>query len=334
MFRIGGFMRRALVVGIDHYNRLPLASCVHDAERVGNLLERHDNGDKNFGLRRMLSSEQDITRSGLLTAVKDLFDYSADVALLYFAGHCALDRNTTTGHLITPDCEDTSHGVSLGEIVALASRREIGVKASVIILDCCNSGAIAEIDRTASATLAQGMTILTSCDRDQRAGSKNRNGVFTEIMIDALEGGAADIRGAITPSAIYTHIDQSLGEWDMQRPVYKANVREFITLRQVAPRVSDDTLRALAEWFPTVDHVYSLDPSYEPDIRPGMENDYPPDVREANQAIFAQLQRCNRAGLIDPVGVPHLYHAAMEAKGCRLTKLGAHYWRLAMKKAF
>ena len=34
-------------------------------------------------------------------------------------------------------------------------------------------------------------------------------------------------------------------------------------------------------------------------------------------------------GLIVPVDEEHMYYAAMNSKSCRLTALGAQYWRLA-----
>ena len=53
----------------------------------------------------------------------------------------------------------------------------------------------------------------------------------------------------------------------------------------------------------------------------------PPDQK--NTAIFAILQKFNRLNLVVPVGAPHMWHAAMENKSCKLTTLGEHYRRLA-----
>jgi hypothetical protein len=35
----------------------------------------------------------------------------------------------------------------------------------------------------------------------------------------------------------------------------------------------------------------------------------------------------NRVGLVAPVGEEHMYYAAMNSKSCKLTTLGAQYWR-------
>jgi hypothetical protein len=148
------------------------------------------------------------------------------------------------------------------------------------------------------------------------------------MLANALEGSAADVRGKITPAAVYSHIDQSLGAWH-QRPIYKANVRDFLILREVKPRVDDEILERLVEWFPDPEHVYPLNPSFEPNISPGTEDDYPTEVREKNQPIFEALQLCNRAGLVEPVGERHMYYSAVNKKSCQLTYLGRYYWQLA-----
>jgi hypothetical protein len=55
----------------------------------------------------------------------------------------------------------------------------------------------------------------------------------------------------------------------------------------------------------------------------------PPDPE--NTRTFAILQRYNRLNLLVPVGVQHMWNAAMESKACRLTALGEHYRRLVEK---
>jgi len=34
------------------------------------------------------------------------------------------------------------------------------------------------------------------------------------------------------------------------------------------------------------------------------------------------------AGLVEPIGEEHMYHAAVRSKACGLTTLGKYYWRL------
>ena len=111
--------------------------------------------------------------------------------------------------------------------------------------------------------------------------------------------------------------------------MYKANVRSFISLRQVAPRISDAVLRRLPEYFPSAAHIFPLDPSYEPDRQniPEHLRGLPADPE--HERVFKDLQLCNRHGLVVPVGAEHMYYAAINSTGCRLTASGAHYRKLA-----
>ena len=325
-------MKRALVIGIDHYEENGLANCEQDAQKMTALLERNSDGSKNFDVNSILSDgAEPINRARMMQGIKALFATPAEMALLYFAGHGVFDQDTSAGTLIAQNGEEDGIGVAMGDIIALASAAWPSIKTTVIILDCCNSGAAGDLQGSDRALLGQGMTILTSSDRSGEAHSEIGGGVFTSIMLDALEGAAADIRGNITPAAVYTHVDQSLGSW-AQRPIYKANVREFVSLRQVEPKIPDTILRKLPEWFPEPDAIFPLNPSFEPDIKEGDEDDYSQEERAINQKIFAELQLCNRYGLIQPVDAEHMYFAAMNSNGCHLSILGKHYYRLAQER--
>ena len=41
----------------------------------------------------------------------------------------------------------------------------------------------------------------------------NGHGVFINLLIESLNGGASDILGNITPGSVYAYIDQVLGAW-------------------------------------------------------------------------------------------------------------------------
>lgn len=45
--------------------------------------------------------------------------------------------------------------------------------------------------------------------------------------------------------------------------------------------------------------------------------------------MFRKLQALCRCNLVTPVGVDHMYEAAMGSRACRLTASGRYYWRLA-----
>lgn len=324
-------MRKALIVGIDHYAHIKkLNGCVNDAHAVKAMLERHADGTVNFATPRMLtgSGPADIVeRSELKEAARELFADDVEITLLYFAGHGYVED--TGGFLCAGDCKTGDDGFSLAELMTLASKSRARNK--VIILDSCHSGIAG--DRPAAqgvAEIKEGMTVLTASTAEQYAAEVPGGGagVFTTLFVDALGGAAANLVGDVTPGSIYAHIDQSLGPW-AQRPVFKTNVKTFVSLRKATPPIPLADLQAIATHFPHAGYVFKLDPSYEPERsqeQPNDPNTPPPDPKKT--AVFAILQKYVKVNLVRPVGAPHMWHAAMQSKSCELTVLGEHYRKL------
>lgn len=323
-------MRIALIVGINYYDHASsLFGCVDDAHAVKAVLEQHGDGSINFDCKLLTANDnrERVTRSELKDRVKELFKTKAETALFYFAGHGYIEA--TGGYLLATDSKSGDDGLSLAEVLVLANDKKSLATNKVIILDSCHSGIAGDSPiHTDCAVLSEGLTVLTASTADQYATEKDGRGVFTSLLVDALKGGAANLTGDITPGSVYAHIDQSLGAWE-QRPVFKTNVRQFVSLRKIAPPIELENLRRIAEFFPTTGFEFHLDPSFEPELT-GRDPDMPPPDRE-NTAKFAILQRYNRLNLVIPVGAPHMWHAAMQSKTCKLTLLGEHYRRLAEK---
>lgn len=321
-------MKIALVVGINHYEHgSPLWGCVNDAYNVKSMLERHGDGSVNFDCKLLTasSSKEIIKRADLKDNIEKLFNTEAQIALFYFAGHGHIE--STGGYLLASDAKRGDEGVSLSEILILANKSPAANK--VIILDSCHSGIAGSAPSGEQlATLSEGLTVLTASTKDQYASEVDGSGVFTNLLVDALGGSAANLTGDITPGSIYAHIDQSLGAWE-QRPVFKTNVKQFVSLRSVNPSIPLDELRRISELFPSAGFEFALDPTFEPELKgrdAGMPNPIPENTR-----TFALLQKFNRLNLLVPIGAPHMWHAAMESKACKLTVLGEHYRRLASK---
>lgn len=322
-------MRIALIVGINHYEHGgSLYGCVDDAHAVQAVLARHGDGSVNFDCKIFTGTgpTDRVERSLLKDRIEELFKTQADIALFYFAGHGHIEA--TGGYLLATDSRRGDEGLSLSEVLALANKSPARNK--IIILDSCHSG-IAGTPPVAGelASLSEGLTILTASAADQYATEENGRGVFTTLLVDALHGGAANLTGDITPGSIYAHVDQSLGAWE-QRPIFKTNVRQFVSLRKVNPPISLDDLRRITEFFPQRGFEYKLDPTFEPEMK-GRDDGMPPPDPE-NTRKFALLQRYNRLNLVAPVDAPHMWHAAMQSKSCKLTVLGEHYRLLAEKQ--
>lgn len=309
-------MRKALVVGIDEYPIAPLFGCVNDAVRIAQILERHGNGDPNFEVKLMISPSELINRPRLRKEIEELFSNDPDVALLYFSGHGFV--KSTGGFVVTSDFERYDEGVSMDEILQISNQS--GARNRVIILDCCYSGALAEPNFPGGAmyTLRDGSTVLTACRKSEPALERSGQGIFTSLLLEALEGGAADLRGHVTPGSLYSYVDSALGAWD-QRPVFKTNVSRFVSLRQVTSPLSIETIRKITQYFVGPTEEFYLDPSFE----------FTSSTANAdNVALFKELQKMASVGLVKPTGEDHMYYAAMHSKSCHLTAIGYHYWRL------
>jgi len=324
-------MKKALVIGIDDYPTSPLNGCVNDAVAVANTIKRNGDGSPNFSVKLLTSNELEVTTEVLHNAIVELFKGDADTVLLFFAGHGTIDNSTDNGYLISQNFSKGAWGVSLTEILTLANNAHPRIKSSVIILDSCQSGSLGEIPQVSNSNISaigSGVTILTACHREGTASEINGQGLFTSLLLDGLSGSSADICGRITPASVYSHIDQTLGPWE-QRPIYKANVQTFVTLRQINPKIPLEVLRRLPDYFPDPTYIFPLDPSFEPDRENVPEQFKTIPANEENARIFRELQMCNKYGLVKPVDVEHMYYAAIESKGCKLTALGAHYRKLA-----
>lgn len=312
-------MRRALVVGIDDYAFGQLSGCVNDARSMTSLLERHADGAPNFDCKTLTVPSQSITRASLKQSILDLFRYDAEVALFYFSGH-----GTSTdfgGYLVTPDATTNDEGVPMADLLTAANTspaREV-----IVILDCCNSGSMGEVPaiNNQNANVREGMSVLTASRADQPSVEETAGlGLFTSLVCDALRGGAADVLGQVTIAGIYAYAEQALGPWE-QRPLMKSHVSTLTSLRQCGPNVKMEIIREIPTWFPDPDYELPLDPSYEPDAAPS---------HPEHEEVFGKLQKCRGANLVEPVGEEHMYYAAMNSKGCRLTALGRHYRRLVV----
>ena len=289
-------MRKALVIGVDYYAQLSkLFGCVNDANEVKTVLEKHGDGSVNFGVLLLTATDDSsgISRVQLKESVRELFADDSEIALFYFAGHGYIE--TTGGYLCGSDSQTGDDGLSLAEVLVLANQSPARNK--VIVLDSCHSGFAGTPPGQHTAELTEGMTILTASTKDQYASENNGSGVFTTLFVDALDGAAGNLVGDVTPGSVYAHIDQSLGSW-AQRPVFKTNVKSFVSLRKVQPPIPLPHLQQLTEFFPEPGFQFQLDPSFEPEVVGRPDGACPPDP--INTAKFEILQTYNRVNLLRP----------------------------------
>jgi hypothetical protein len=167
--------------------------------------------------------------------------------------------------------------------------------------------------------LRDGVSILTASRGDQVSVEAAGGGLFTSLVVDALDGGAANVLGSVSAPAVYAYLEAALGAWD-QRPLFKAHVSKVIELRRCKPPIAREVLRRLPQLFPLPAEDLALDPSYESSSA---------QADAGNVAKFGDLQALNRVHLVTPVDAAHMYDAAMRSRKCGLTPSGRYYWRLA-----
>lgn len=312
-------MKRALLVGIDKYEGAPpLYGCVNDVNALGPLVARNEDDSSNFECVSKTSDKELVSRRNLLNSIDALLRPGADIALFYFAGHGLQADNDVV--LVSQDGQGPDLGVKMSEVLAKVQHSKVGEV--LIILDCCFAGTAGGIPQlgTDAAALRSGLSILTASRGDQvSVETPQGRGLFSTYLCGALEGGAADVLGKITMAGLYAYLSESFGSW-YQRPMFKANVDRLNEVRRSSPAVPFSELRRLSEFFDKQDSELPLNSSYEPTADPR---------HPEHEAIFAILQRCRAAKLVEPVGEQHMYFAAMNNKSCRLTPLGKLYWSMA-----
>jgi hypothetical protein len=321
-------MRKGLAVGISEYPFGELTGCVEDAEEFAKIMKWNNgekDGDENFQMEIM----GNLTRAQLKKAIRKHFAKDEEMLLFYFSGHGVLTE--TGGYILTSDSEEDDPGVSMDEILKIVKRSK--AKEKIIILDCCHSGAFGEFNDydESPSSIYRGVTILTASSENQSAFQINGRGAFTNFLLEALKGGAADITGIITPGGVYAYIDKMLGLADEQRPIFKTNVSRFTILRKVIPSVPWAVLRNIIKYFPKADDKYKLDPSYE-DTNTAAKGGIKPYAEKENTVIFKELQKLQSIGLVIPHDAEFMYFAAMKKKSCKLTPLGKQYWALIKRK--
>lgn len=327
-------MKRALAIGINDYPGSPLRACVDDARAMAALLERHEDGSRNYDVRLATSDSEQIDRPRLRTLIAQLFENARDADLLfYFSGHGA--ESPWGAELVTQDLRPNSLGVSMNDVMTLANAtpaREV-----VIILDCCFSGdggnlsglqdaALAPAFRMSRAVMGEGVTLLAASRATQMAVETSERSAFTNLLLAGLAGAAADPLGNVTALSLYDCASRAFGSWD-QRPVFKSHVTQPSILRECNPSVDYDLLRRLTHYFPTADARLRLTPAHE-GVRPVPTGAEPTD----DQRAFDYFKRLRNAGLLATSQNKDLYFIALDASEVFLTTIGRYFWRLAFEK--
>jgi caspase domain-containing protein len=325
--------RRALIVGIDHYEQqgMDLECAVADACAMESMLRSNQDGTANYDCllwADRTDTGAPITRAALRKAIEQLFkEFRGDV-LFYFSGHGSI--SATGGWLVTYDGSRNDWGVSMDEILKLALQSQ--VNDILLIFDCCHAGDFAnwalqnrETGGRAAAVLREDMTFMASSMPREVSLEASGHGLFTSAVLSALEGGAADTMGWVTAPSIHAYVERRFGGWS-QQPVYKSHATQVNVIRQCAPLIERLKLERLVKEFPSHDFRFQLSPEFEPEEANG-ELRGPICPEKVELALLFKDYR--DAGLLKPT-VPgeQLYWTALRSNTVELTPRGKEYWWL------
>ncbi len=329
--------RRALIIGINTYQHgTNLSTCIADAEAMGQLLAEHEDKRPNYDCRVLLDQTEKgapITMAILREACEQLFSDTKDDVLFYFSGHGAL--TSFGGHLCAVDSVRNNLGVPMQEIMQMAydsKARDI-----LMILDCCHSGDLGNPSILRSgqggdllAALRTDMTLIAASQSSEPSFEGEKYSVFTNSVLDALRGGAADHLGWITAPSIYAYVERRFSWKDRQRPVYKSNTTGIPVVRQCSSLVDRLKLRRLVELFVDQDYRYVLDPEFEPYDEDGKLHE---NVNHEKVAIAKLFKTYRDAGLLTPTTPDQqLFWTARLGHTVELTARGREYWWLVKNK--
>ncbi|HEV3038089.1 MAG TPA: caspase family protein [Candidatus Angelobacter sp.] len=316
--------RRALIVGINDYNPRcfrPLKGCVPDAQEMAKVLSRNSDQSLNFDCKLLTSADgPPITRGFLRRQWRDLFHNFKEDILFYFSGHGVLTE--VGGYLVTQDGEPDDPGLPMEQVVTMAN--SCAARTVLLILDCCFSGSAGNPASLQPGSignwtvLREGVTILAASGSTELSLETGGHGVFTRLVLNALGGGAADVRGYVSAASIYAYVDAALGAWN-QHPLYKSHAAFLNPIRLCEPKVPDSLLRELPEYFSRPDRQYQLDKTYERTSGVAIE---------AHVEIFRKFKKLQVGGLLKPTTGDDLYWTADSSGYVILTDLGRFYLQL------
>lgn len=216
----------------------------------------------------------------------------------------------------------TDPGLPMNDLIRLANHAE--ARNVFIILDCCYAGAAGSDDEVVGtleneAKLREGITILAASRPRQKAVEVGGHGAFTRLVLGALSGGAADVRGQVSAAAIYAYAEAVLGALD-ERPMYKSHAASLEPVRRCHPAVPDDILRHLPGLFSESTSSFRMAPSYERTHS---------DAVVERVAIFQTFKQLEVARLLRCATGRDMYDTALASESVLLTPLGQFYWELA-----
>ncbi len=199
--------RYALLIAASEYEDAELADLRapgQDVDRLAAILEAPEVGG--FDSVTVL---QDATDYQLRMAIEELLAerQREDLVLVYFSCHGVVDREHRLYFATTNTRRTRPAGTAVSRTFVNEQLEACSAGAKVVILDCCYSGAFLKGIKSAPTTalegqVGRGYVVLTACDayeyawvEDSVTDAAPRASVFTNVLIEGLSSGAADLDG-------------------------------------------------------------------------------------------------------------------------------------------
>ncbi|TCC22661.1 caspase, EACC1-associated type [Kribbella speibonae] len=220
-------MRRALLVATYEYQDTGLrrlAAPERDVEALAEVLE--DEAVAGFDVQVLMNRPTHEVGK----AIADFFAAGErdDLMLLYFSGHGLKDDNGRLYLAMKNTVRDSLRFTALSSESVQETVSESRSRQTILILDCCYSGAYAaqkfaksdSAVHTKEAFGGRGRIVLTASDSTQYA-FEGTESVFTHHLVEGLRTGAADLDadGDVTTDELYDYTYQAVtAEQPGQRP--------------------------------------------------------------------------------------------------------------------
>jgi chaperonin GroEL len=199
--------RYALLIAAGEYEDQTLAKLRapgQDVDRLAAILEAPEVGGFNS-----VTVLQDATDYQLRMAIEEMLTERLrdDLVLVYFSCHGIVDAQHRLYFATTNTRHTRPAGTAVSRTFVNEQLEACVASAKVLILDCCYSGAFAEGFKAAPMTalegqVGRGYVVLTASDAyeyayeaDSVTDAAPRASVFTDVLIEGLSSGGADLDG-------------------------------------------------------------------------------------------------------------------------------------------
>lgn len=203
-----------MAVGVGDYQSQQLTKLsfpAKDAEDFVKSIKECDLSDYDHVAEPILLINQSATRNDIIDHLESLKNKakSGDVLMLYMSGHGVKEGENAYFMAVDSDPNRLrSNGVSYKDIKdILRELHDQNVKV-IIFMDACYAGMMGKKSSRSVATLndADIVGLYSSTASEESSESvKDKNGCFTNALIEGLKGAAA-INGKITVMSLYYHI--------------------------------------------------------------------------------------------------------------------------------